>query len=106
MRKEKMHESLKNQFDNWFGGDKKQKLVLTNGEITILARIKENIAYRLEIKVFFDDDQVFFYNILLDEDSEMTSEYFFSEILKSLDDFLENQCEIVKKVKSLIGGEN
>jgi hypothetical protein len=101
-----MDEQLKNKFDEWFSGDKKQKLFLANGEITILARIKENIAYRLEIKVFFDDDQVFFYNILLDKESTVTSFEIFSEIIKGLDDFLKNQCEIVKKVKSLIGGEN
>jgi hypothetical protein len=101
-----MDESLKNQFDKWFSGDKKQKLFLTNGSITILVRIRENLLYRLEIKVFFDDDQIFFYNILLDEESEITSEYFFSEILKSLDDFLKNQADIVQKIKNLIGGEN
>jgi hypothetical protein len=85
-----MDEQLKNKFDKWFSGDKKQKLFLTNGEITI----------------FYDDDQIFFYNILLDEDSEITSDYFFSEILKSLDDFLKNQAVIVQEIKNLIGGEN
>jgi len=94
------------KFDEWISGEKKEKLVLSNGIISIIIKYRTLSVERLEVKIYFDDDEMFFYTVILN--SAISADYFFGEVVISINQYIDAKADIARRVKKFIcsGDEN